>query len=174
MPMASTSPLARDESFSRQMISIGRRFASRLALAVLIAATCGCGESGPQLAPATGQVLLDGEPVADAGVLFAPTSSGPAASASTDADGNFSLMTGSREGALVANHRVVISKSETRGVNTDSEGLSGVAVDGGWLFVDHLPTRYNDPNTSGLTAEVVAGGENHFTFELTSVKNEQN
>ncbi len=132
----------------------------------------GCGDSGPQLAPVTGQVLLDGEPVADAGVLFSPDSPGPAASGSTDEQGKFSLMTGSRDGALVSSHRVVISKSETHGVSTDADGLSGAVVDGGWLFVDHLPRRYNDPKTSGLTADVTVGGDNHFTFELTGSEDE--
>ncbi len=161
-------------NIARDVCASGRSSSPLLLFGLLglMTVTLGCGDSGPQLAPVTGQVLLDGEPVADAGVLFSPNTPGPAASGSTDEQGNFSLMTGSRDGALVSSHRVVISKSETRGVSADADGLSGAVVDGGWLFVDHLPRRYNDPKTSGLTADVAADDENHFTFELTGSEDE--
>ena len=158
---------------ARRNTSWSKCFALWLGLLGLVGTTLGCSDAGPQLAPVTGQVLLDSKPVADAGVLFAPTTPGPAASASTDSEGKFRLMTGSRQGALVTSHRVAISKAETRGVSTDSEGLSGAVTDGGWLFVEHLPPHYNDPKTSGLTANVVANNDNHFTFELTESDDEQ-
>ena len=171
--MLFSSTIERDVPAFHRSKPLPRGSGIPLGLLGLMTCVLGCGESGPRLATVTGQVLFDGKPVADAGVLFVPTTPGPAASASTDSEGKFRLMTGSREGALVAGHRVVISKTETRGVSTDSEGLSGAVVDGGWLFVEHLPPRYNDPKTSGLTADVVADSENSFTFELTASEDEQ-
>ncbi len=143
------------------------RTVRRLGWVCVLAMAAGCSDSGPELAPVTGRVFLDGKAVADAGVLFMPTIPGPAASGSTDADGLFRLQTGSEEGALVANHRVVISKAETRGITADAEGLSGAVSDGGWQFIEYLPTRYARPDTSELTADVVADTDNEFTFELT-------
>ncbi len=138
----------------------------------LLLLTAGCADSGPELAPTIGRVLLDGEAVAEAGVLFMPTISGPSASGSTDAEGNFRLSTNSRDGALVGTHQVAISKAETRGISADAQGLSGHVVDGGWQFIEYLPTRYSQPKNSGLTAEVVAGVENTFTFQLTESEDE--
>ena len=147
------------------------RWASIMAL--IMALVMGCSDAGPQLAPVTGRVFLDGEAVADAGVLFTPTHKGPSASASTNAEGWFRLQTGSADGALVGNHRVVISKAETHGISADAEGLSGAVSDGGWQFIEHLPARYSRPNTSGLTADVVANTENEITFELTETDDEK-
>ena len=162
------TPLYRSVLDSRAVRTVGR-----LQWACVLAMAVGCSDSGPVLAPVTGRVLLDGEAVADAGILFAPTTPGPAASGSTNVDGFFQLQTGSQEGALVGNHRVVISKAETRGISADAEGLSGAVGDGGWQFIEHLPARYSRPTTSGLTADVVANIDNEFTFELTEAEHGQ-
>jgi len=144
------------------------RIVCQFGCACILTIGVGCSESGPELAPVTGRVFLDGVAVVDAGVLFAPTSQGPAASGSTSADGSFRLRTGSEDGALVGSHRVVISKAETRGISADADGLSGAISDGGWQFIEYLPARYSRPDTSGLTAEVVANSNNEFKTCMTS------
>src|SRR5687768_16586496 len=81
-----------------------------LAAAALL---CGCGEEGLKLAPVEGTVLLDGAPVAEAGIMFQPADpkAGPPAVGTTDAEGKFALITANKPGALVGEHRVAISKS---------------------------------------------------------------
>ena len=64
-------------------------------------------------------VTLDGQPVADAGVMFLPVDSreGPPASGTTDAEGRFTLITANRpEGAPIGSHRVAISKDEATAI----------------------------------------------------------
>ena len=56
----------------------------------------GCGTKGPAVSAVSGTVLLDGEPLDGASVVFHPTSSsGLAGSGKTSADGTFGLRRGS-------------------------------------------------------------------------------
>jgi hypothetical protein len=79
----------------------------------------GCGESinyeVEGLVPVTGTVKVDGQPVANASVLFVPAgegATGTAASATTDATGKYELVTGEegQKGAKPGTYRVVISQ----------------------------------------------------------------
>ena len=84
----------------------------------------------------------------------------------TEQDGTFRLATNGRDGALLGQHRVVISKSETIGVQAEEGDLSGY-MGAGWKLVHHLPPRYADQTSSGLTA-TVERKINEFTFHLTT------
>lgn len=148
----------------------GRRRAFRPAswqLALLGAALLvGCGQSGPRLVPVTGVVTLDGNPVADAGVLFKPAGNLPPASATTDAQGKFSLQTLDRPGAVLGQHRVSVIKQETTGVGEfGAVGPGGVHVK--WI----VPKKYSVPETSGLTATVTEENRD-FPLKLTSKQGE--
>jgi hypothetical protein len=83
-----------------------------LAVLVLVAAlAAGCSKT----AVVKGRVTLDGKPVAGATVLFVPDAPdrGRPASAQTDNDGNFRLMTYRLEdGAVPGAYRIVVSKTE--------------------------------------------------------------
>jgi len=138
------------------------RSAGRLVAAIALAALLGCGQKGPRLVPVTGTVTLDGQPVADAGVLFMPVEGGPPASGTTDQQGRFRLRTVNREGAVAGKHRVAVTKSETTGVGDfGAVGPEGIKV------IWHVPEKYSRPQTSGLEATVDDGG-GEFTFELSS------
>jgi hypothetical protein len=81
---------------------------------VLVAVGCG----GTKLVPVSGRVNLDGQPLANANVVFEPDSQeknpGPGSSAKTDDKGEFSLQstTGNTKGAVVGKHKVSITAYE--------------------------------------------------------------
>jgi hypothetical protein len=105
--------------------------------------------------PVTGIVTLDGEPVDDAELVFLPDgllSVATVAIGTTGADGTFSLECQYGEGAVPGKYKVDISAVTI--------GRAGVE--------SRLPEKYGDSETSGLTAEINADGENHFRFDLRS------
>jgi hypothetical protein len=133
---------------------------SSLLLSLMVVIIAGC-DRGLVLAPAEGPVTLDGKPVAQAGVLFAPIEGGPPATGATDAAGHFKLRTANRDGAKVGEHRVTITKKETRGLGPfGPTGPEGIKV------IWRVPEKFSKTKTSGLTATVPGGEE--FSFELTS------
>lgn len=133
-----------------------------VALAVLLAAVAGCGGGGPELAPVSGTVTLDGRPVEDAAVMFSPIDGGPVASGTTDSQGEFRLTCLNRPGAVVGKHRVAVSKQKVTGIDEDGN-LEPGGIQTEWL----VPERYAKPDTSGLTA-TVGGEELEHTFDLSS------
>jgi hypothetical protein len=147
---------------SMQHCNHGRAsFASCLVIAFVGALTTGCNRSGLDLAPVEGIVKLNGAPVANAGVIFKPQS-GPFAMGTTDAEGKFTLITANHPGALVGEHQVGISKTNTTATQVAGERLPRYKTE---YFI---PEKYGSPATSELTATVSSSGsENHFTFELT-------
>ena len=96
----------------------GKSLKKALATGVFLVGMAGCGGLDIELAPVEGTVTMDGQPVADAGILFTPKQDGkgPSASAATDNTGHFMLMTANRPGAVMGEHVVVISKSELLGL----------------------------------------------------------
>jgi len=140
---------------------------------IALAAIAGCGKRGPYLASVTGKVTLDGKPVANAIVTFAPMDGGVASTGITDSDGTYRLGCHLGEGALVGQHRVSV-----RSQPSDQGGAAGASHDpdefayragpengSPKVFVDPIPARYNDK--SELVREVKAG-KNVIDLELTS------
>lgn len=140
----------------------------------IIGALIGCGDKGLHLAPVEGTVILDGKPVAEAGIMFTPVgeNAGPYASGTTNEEGVFTLRTMNEEGALVGEHRVTISKADPFGVEVDTEQLEDAdffRTKGFKIYEtkDLLPSKYGDPHSSELNAKV-EDSQNHFEFELSS------
>jgi hypothetical protein len=138
-----------------------------LAAAVLCV---GC-QSSDQIAtaPVSGTVTLDGKPVATGTVMFEKAGARPATGQIKD--GKIVEVTTYQpdDGAAVGQHQVAIfvtSAPKTAVANDPGQvqKFDPNYMGGGSL----IPTRYNDPKTSGLTAEVKSGGPNEFKFELTS------
>jgi hypothetical protein len=127
------------------------------ALIMLLFAS-GCDRSGLNLAPVEGIVTQNGQPVPGAGVLFLPAQ-GPMAMGTTDANGHFTLMTANRPGAIVGDHRVVISKTHTTATQVAGERLP--RYDTKYL----IPQKYADASTSGLAAKV-EDDDNEFEFSV--------
>lgn len=136
--------------------------------ALLLLALAGCGKPSRSV-PAGGRVLLDGQPIAGAAVLFSPVAGGVPGRATTAEDGSFTLSTFDiGDGALVGVHRVGISKMDVTGFVATEDGLSG-KLDGRTIKTRTLvPERYMNPATSGFEATVERGAANRFEFALTS------
>jgi hypothetical protein len=141
-----------------------------------------------------GKVTKDGQPVAGAAVAFGPTASeGKAASGMTDASGNYTLTTFENgDGALPGSYKVTITKfpgaapaatgssaSAPSAADIDAaykaaekQGQSVLAPSAGPGGTDtpknELDDKFANAETSGLTAEVKAGGANTFDFDVSA------
>lgn len=110
----------------------------------------GCADGGPELAPVSGRVTLDGRPLENARVTFQPDGAKRPSYGDTDADGRYLLVHKRGEGgALVGKHTVVITVSPEIVRNPP-----------------HIPPEYNSQST--LKADVKAGEDNVFDFDLKS------
>lgn len=115
--------------------------------------------------PTTGRVMLDGQPVSQATVIFRNDAVPTSPSALTSDDGSFKLQTYKpKDGAPVGTYAVSIAKTtETQSLPADPEAaLPPVEI------THHLPKRYRDAKTSGFTAEVTEQGPNTFVLELST------
>ncbi len=124
----------------------------------------GCGSSGGEATSnVIGVVTYKGAPVADAGVTFTPEKGRPA-SGITDAAGKFTLSTFAKDdGAVPGLHKVAITPNASQIEPMPGTPEAATAAAGKPPF----PKRYNNPETSALTAEVKVGGNNNFTFDMT-------
>ncbi|MEX2308070.1 MAG: carboxypeptidase-like regulatory domain-containing protein [Pirellulales bacterium] len=112
----------------------------------------GCREGGPEIAPVSGRVTLDGRPLVNADVSFQPDGAQRASGGRTDADGRYQLMyKRGQEGAIVGEHTVRIWVSREIVANPP-----------------HIPARYD--TESELRREVKAGENNVFDFDLKTDK----
>ena len=143
-----------------------------LVLIALIGANSGCSDGGPKLFPATGQVTFNDKPLANAGVVFGPTdltSSALLATARTDTNGAFTLVTDLRPGATEGKYTVTISAiDETQLASQKPEDL--MKPDAAQNFKPPkslIPTKYNNPKDSGLSYSVSPSEKNHFDIKLT-------
>ena len=132
------------------------RASTAAALSLTAVALLGCSRTGgPPLGKVSGVVTLDGQPLADAIVTFAPATGRPS-QGMTGSDGRYTLAyTVEQSGAIVGDHVVRIS----------TEGYverPGGAVE---QMKERVPPQYNAQST--LTATVKAG-TNDFPFDLLS------
>ena len=115
-------------------------------------AGCG-GPEHPEVGRVSGVVTLDGQPLAEATVMFQPTK-GRASIATTDSAGKYSLIyLDGVPGAMLGAHKVII--------RTEIPGEDGQPP----IAKEKLPKKYHDHTE--LTAEVKPGS-NTFDFELKS------
>ena len=116
----------------------------------------------PPLGLVTGRVVLDGQPMAGATVIFLPAV-GRRSTGRTASDGTYELQfIGTTMGAIVGGHRVSIVK-----IAPDPEyRTTGRPDEQGPQPVNLLPAKYGG-SASVLSATVVAG-RNTFYFALKS------
>ena len=148
----------------------------------------GCGPSALPVVEITGKVTFDGKPLEAAMVTFVPVElEGRSASGVTNANGEFLLMThgAARSGGLPGSYRVMVGKYipvDSRGnpLLVLNETATGSGID--WStatsetstgasespagFKSVIPEKYDNVETSGLSAEVTQRGKNSFVFEL--------
>jgi hypothetical protein len=145
---------------SRRKSASGSGWGLLLVLSLLAA---GCGPSY-KLAPVSGRVTLDGDPVPNVLVTFEPLAvkafnpnPGPNSSGVTDADGRYTLRTidADKPGAVVARHRVLItplySYAEDGFGPSDETLLPHSSRDGSLLY--EVPPEGTDLANWDLTSE---------------------
>lgn len=115
-------------------------------------AVTGCGQGSPKLTPASGVVLIDGEPAADISVQFLPDEvegeTRPTSYAVTDAQGQFTLKTYEQgDGAVTGGHSVILVDTLEERPEQGQEVSQPPRLD----------SRYSTL-TGGLRIEVVEGG----------------
>jgi len=138
---------------------------------LLLCALPGCGGENFSLAPVSGTITLDGEPLADATIVVSPERAsldatanvGPGSTGTTNGEGQFTLTTiDGRDGAVVGKHSVIISAGGGRDVSDfDEYGAENA---------EKVPSRYNTNST--LVLEVPAAGTDTVKFELSSQADE--
>jgi len=146
---------------------------------VCVFVVVGCGESGDgdraDRVAVTGTVTYNGTPVEGATVAFVPQGADTAgATGRTDASGRYELTTFEPgDGAVPGSYKVKIAKTVVAGVpqgdvevDLDASGAEDEAPEAAEVE-QSLPDKYQNEETSGLTAEVTADGDNEFSFELT-------
>lgn len=131
-----------------------RRHCFTLSVTIGMVFFAGCGSSGPETAPVSGRITFGGKPVAEGSIKFWSTNNGTLAVGQLGANGNYELTTHpDKKGATLGVHRVTIRSVRTIGQGRD-EKLQ-------WL----APPRYDDRQTTELTAEVKSG-PNIINFDL--------
>ncbi len=149
-----------DTKFRMQGLPI-RMFSAVGMLFFVLVSLVGCGDSGPQMAPVTGQVLFKGKPLSFGGVMF-QSSSGQPSRGVIDSEGKFYLTTVSDgDGAVVGANKVRITCYE--GQNPESQKDTSAEVSLGKLLI---PRRYTQFSTSNLTVEVKPDQNEPLVFEL--------
>lgn len=155
-------------------------------LAMGIALGLGCPQTaeGPATYAVTGTVTQGGQPVEGATVTFVPTSGGESASGITDASGNYTLATfKAGDGAVPGQYGVKIVKYEGAETQASAGGggpegaegtgpempsdYEGAAESSEEASANLLPSQYESPDSSGLTATVTNDpSKNVFDFDL--------
>jgi len=138
-------------TFSFQSIRYGNAAIAIAAMSLtIVAAGCFPGSAGgPELAPVTGVVTIDGKPTPNVQVLFEPLEDGGASRGLTDDDGKFRVYFSlERSGAIPGAHRVQFEIKE--------EGVDPRLIPAKYAF-----------GAKGIEVEVSAEGPNDFQFDLT-------
>ncbi len=133
---------------------LSRRLAATTLAAIALIGLVGCG-GGADVAPVSGTVTLDGEPLANALVSFYPEEEGKRFSTgTTDASGHYELVyTNDQKGAAIGKHVVKITTATVQGEGGPARPPK-----------EKLPAKYNDDST--LTVDVTSGSNTGVDFDL--------
>jgi len=157
LPLRADRKLLSSLAFMRHRLAIATVFCSALAT--------GCDSRPYGLAPVSGIVTLDGQPIEKARVSFQPqggskTNPGPGSYAFCDASGRYELKTIRDEpGAVPGPHAVRITSPQPKADSASD-------TDTGPAFQDPIPPRYN--YQTELTFTVPEEGTDSANFELIS------
>ena len=137
-------------------------------LIACVLAGCGGGEN-LSLAPVSGVIKLNGEPLEGATVTFTPLETternAPTSFGRTDSEGRYTLETNTEDkGAYIGKHRVTIVKEQGGDVDDTDDSIIE--------FKREIPPEYNDEST--LRFEVTNDGTDEANFDLKAPKGWQN
>ena len=139
------------------------RHCTRLAFLLLaggLMAIAGCGSKQPGKITVNGRVLYRGAPLRGGAIVFAPDvdrgNSGSFAKGAIHDDGTFSLSPDDAQGVAAGWYRVAIAAqpSAESAIATVANPYPGP------------PSRYRNPQLSGLNGEIRHGVDNFFEFQL--------
>ncbi|MDR1484911.1 MAG: carboxypeptidase-like regulatory domain-containing protein [Planctomycetaceae bacterium] len=140
---------------------------------IFVIVLSGCGQKNPyDTVYVDGTVTLDGVPIANANVIFAPLGNGNTAGGLTDASGKYKLTTGGApvgSGAIPDDYDVTFFKAEIEGANLTEEEYEKQIGNRMPKNIYIIPEKYTDTATSGITpVKVEKGKKNTFNFNLTT------
>ncbi|MEW4563872.1 hypothetical protein AB1K70_15160 [Bremerella sp. JC770] len=119
----------------------------------------GCSNPNGHRAPVSGQVTLDGDPLAEGSILFTPMGEGPSAGGDIK-NGHYDLS--QALGPAHGKYRVQISAWKPLGKTVHDEASARDDE----ILISIIPAKYNTKST--LEVEVIQDGENTFDFDLAS------
>lgn len=140
-----------------------------LAAAALWLSAVGCGPSVPttnlKVTPVKGTVTLGGQALPEAQVMFVMQGPPPAdylgSAATTDAQGNFEIMTGTQKGAPAGKYTVIVSKKVGADgkpfVNDPDSGMDAAMMEASGAIKDLVPATHSDAAQSQVTVTVTEG-----------------
>jgi hypothetical protein len=152
-------PDQRDGDVPTPLVGVGRGFVTRLLAAMLLLGATGCGNR----TTVRGKVTFQGRPVTYGSVIVL-SGDHTARSGVIEADGSYTVE-GVHPGAVkigVISHDPSRGRSTLRGHKPDPPARKGAAPrktrTGGWF---PLPRKFEDPETSGLSATLGPGRVAH-------------
>lgn len=142
-----------------------------IVLSALMCCIMGCGQKNPLgVTKTTGKITLDNAPLADATVTFIPKTEGAGkrANGTTNSQGIYTITTQGAEGAIGAvpgEYYVTVTKNVPEVIEAASEEdkSSSTAPP---KIIKHVADKFGKPETSDLSATVVAGKANEFNFTV--------
>lgn len=127
----------------------------------------GCSGKAP-LAKVKGTVTLNGQPLAKGTIIFETPGQRPATGRIENGEIVEVTCYATGDGVPVGSHKVAIAATEEAASAVVENPGQAKAPGANYMSGKSLiPTRYNDPTTSGLTAEIKRG-ENVLEFKLVS------
>jgi hypothetical protein len=128
---------------------------------------CGCGQPNRGTVPVTVEIQYDGKPVSEASITLL-NSEGKYAVGITDTSGTARIFTYTpNDGAAPGHYQVSVDKHETIFPDAPASAAEDTGSSRSEIkHVYHIPKKYADVSTSGLSLEVVKGNKNHFLFQL--------
>ena len=157
---------------NRTATRICRRWAAAISVGVLMMSlSAGCGKAKPgikgklPLFPVAGKLIMDGQPMAGATLLFHPTNDFPTGSASqrpraiVGEDGTFQVSTyANDDGAPAGEYRVTVSwKADTDGTTSEQQQD----------LPEMAPRTVQNPRQSHLRVKIKQGENKLPTWDLT-------
>lgn len=148
-------------------------FALTLILGATLLLSTGCQKGGLSgLVPCSGVLLYNGEPVADAQLMFASQdgATGRSATAKTGPNGEFQATTlNANDGILPGTYKITARKMSEGAALEEGMSDAEIAAMGGGKdeMQDLLPLKYAAPATTDLTVTVDKPGLKDYKIELT-------
>jgi Carboxypeptidase regulatory-like domain len=131
----------------------------------------GCSSSGPANGVVRGRVMLDGNPLAGVTVSFTHPETKLGVNARTGTNGEYEIQSYRDRGLPPGKYLVAVRprtelKSDEEAIQRTVERTKQANPWAVSPVATTVPTMYHNPTTSGLTIEVVSGGNPSFDFNL--------